>query len=105
MPRNPTKNPIARDYRSTYTNQDLMNAIDDVRKKRLSMNKASLIYGIPRGTLQNKIRGIHIRNPGHPTVFSEAEEASLVTALVSLSDWGYPLEFFDLRILAKAYLD
>ena len=42
---------------------------------------------------------------GHPTIFSDNEENSLVTHLTTVADWGFPMNLFDLRCLAKIYLD
>ena len=62
-------------------------------------------YRICRGTLQNKLHGAYSKNPGHPTLLSEAEEALFEEMLVSLSAYGFPLDILDLRLVVKAYLD
>ncbi|KAJ3640513.1 hypothetical protein Zmor_003806 [Zophobas morio] len=41
------------------------------------------------------------KNPGYPTLLSEAEEAVFEDMLVSLSAYGFPLDILDLRLSLK----
>ena len=69
------------------------------------MNAASNTYKIPIGTLSNKLRGLHEKKVGHPYVFREEEEAAFVAQILEVSRWGFPFNLYDLRVLAKTYLD
>lgn len=92
-------------YSEDSTGSRLEKAIRQVKRGKLSIRKASEKYNIPRGTLHNKVRGVHTSQPGHPTVFSADEEQSLVTHIVTVSQWGFPFTTMDMRFLAKSYLD
>lgn len=48
---------------------------------------------------------IPLYKPGHPTVFSALEESIFVDYLCLISEWGFPIDSFGLRKLAKGYLD
>ena len=61
MPRNPKRKPNARAYKGKYTNQDLIDAISAVQRGTMKSWKAALEYGIPQGTLINKLKDIHAR--------------------------------------------
>lgn len=42
---------------------------------------------------------------GHPVILGYEDEALLVDNLIVLSEWGFPLDIFQLRLLTKSYLD
>ncbi|CAH2109161.1 unnamed protein product [Euphydryas editha] len=44
------------------------------------------------------------RPPGAPTKFSSEEEALFVDCILRLSEYGFPLTVFDLRIVIRTYL-
>jgi hypothetical protein len=56
MPRNPKRKPHARAYKGNYTNQDLFEAISAIQRGTMKSWKAALEYGIPTGTLINKLQ-------------------------------------------------
>lgn len=95
----------AKAYKSNYTNQNLADAISAVQSGAMKSWKAAKEYGIPKGTLINKLKGLHPRKPGPPTAFSMEEEASIAAAVAALGDWNYPLTPFEVRQLAKSVLD
>ncbi len=105
MPRNYKRKDGAKAYKSSYTNQDLAEAISAVQNGTMKSWKAAKEYGIPKGTLINKLKGLHPREPGPPTIFSVEEEASIVAVVSILGDWNYPLTPFEVRLLAKSVLD
>ena len=87
-----------------YSEDAIKEAIQKV-KNEMSMNAASKTYKIPIGTLSNKLRGLHEKKVGHPYVFREEEEAAFVAEILEVSRWGFPFNLYDLRVLAKTYLD
>uniref|UniRef100_A0AC35U6T2 HTH psq-type domain-containing protein n=1 Tax=Rhabditophanes sp. KR3021 TaxID=114890 RepID=A0AC35U6T2_9BILA len=52
-----TRQPATRAHlvKKAYTQENLEAAVDDIRTKKLGTRKASVVYGIPRSTLRNKI--------------------------------------------------
>jgi len=65
-------------------------AVAKVCSGQMSIRTASALYGVPRASLHNRVKGRHMLKVGHQTVFSEAEECSLVRHVQVVSDWGYP---------------
>jgi hypothetical protein len=55
--------------------------------------------------LHNRLKQLHLQSPGHPTLFSEEEERSLVKHIQSVSEWGFPFSTLDMRFVAKSMLD
>lgn len=70
----------------------------------MSHRKASLEFGIPRRTILNKLKGYHVLKPGVPPIFSEEEENVFVNCIIKLSDYGFPMGEFDLKMVVKHYL-
>ena len=46
-----------------------------------------------------------MKNQGGQTVLTNQEEQLIVNQLVTCSEWGYPLVYYDLRMIVKYYLD
>ena len=88
-----------------YSEDAIKEAIQKVKNEEMLMNAASKTYKIPIGTLSNKLRGLHEKKVGHPYVFREEEEAAFVAQILEVSRWGFPFNLYDLRVLAKTYLD
>jgi hypothetical protein len=90
---------------SVVDEMTLQNALRDVLQGNQSQRLVSKRYGIPRGTLQNKMKKMHMNKPGCPTILSEEEEKCIVDHLIKLSEWGFPFTKTDLKITVKMYLD
>lgn len=75
-----------------------------VRSKVLTQRAAAEKYKIPRSTIKNKLAQKYCSKPGRPTVFSEQEEASFVAHITALSEYGFPLTDFDLKMIIAEYL-
>lgn len=45
------------------------------------------------------------KKSGHPTCLSKEDESIIADSLALLSEWGFPLDKLELRILTKSYLD
>ena len=88
-----------------YTEQQLMEAISKVESNELSIRVAAFNYGVPRSTIQ-----FRIKNPTAPlgtgatTILSRATELLLVHILVKLSDWGFGRRFVELQSIVCEYL-
>lgn len=75
-----------------------------VRSRELSCKKASEDYKIPRRTIRNKLKGKHTKKIGKPTIFTPEEEAAFVKCIVKLSEYGFPLDAFDLKHVVSTHL-
>lgn len=80
-------------------------ACDEVKEGHLSVRGAASKYGFSKSTISDAVNRKHSKRQGGQTVLSAEEEACIVERLVILSQWGFPLDTFDLRILVKLYLD
>lgn len=102
----PPKGPNKPRRRYKSVSEDVIReAIGKIKRKELSITKASSQFNIPKGTLMNRLKNLHCKNVGSPTVFSPTEEKSLVEALLIVSEWGFPFTGANVRNLAKNYLD
>lgn len=62
-------------------------------------------YGIPRSTIQIKLKNRHPNKIGRQTVFSAFEEECFAQHLLIIADFGFPIDAFDFRMFVKNYLD
>ena len=88
-----------------YRNQTLAKALNEISSNNMSLRKASRIFNIPLGTLSHKLQKKHGKKHGRPTAFSDTEEAVFCKHIETVGNWGFPFDKFDLRMLAKTYLD
>lgn len=93
----------ARPYKN-YTEEMLTLAIDMVQNKNMSSYDVEKNLGIPRRTIERKIKNLHMNKPGAPQRLSEEEQLNFVKVLIASSDYGAPLSLMDLRILVHEYL-
>lgn len=104
MVRTYKKKPGSRQY-SAFNAHDMEMAVNKVRSGEMSIRRASVYYSVPRGTLHNRVKGLHSLKAGHQTVFTEAEEKCLVHHIQVVSQWGFPFTTLDMRMVAKRMLD
>jgi len=104
MVRHYKRKPGARPYRA-FNTQKMEEAVAKVRDGAMSVRRACALYGVPRSSLHNRVKGRHQLKAGHQPVFSEAEERSLVRHIQVVSEWGYPFSTLDMRFVAKNVLD
>ena len=82
----------------------MQTALQEIQSSGTSLRAASRKYNIPVGTLSNKMKKKHMKNAGHPTVFSE-EEQCFVEHIQVVGEWGFPFSLLDLRMMAQTYLN
>ena len=70
----------------------------------MGMRAAALTYGVPRSTLQDRVKQKHPASSGGQTVFQPMEERIMAQNIALLGDWGFPLDVLDVRMLVKQYL-
>lgn len=92
----------SRPYRN-YTQESLEEAVRAIKSNKLSYHKAAQKFGIPKNTLLMKVK--HTRSVGRQTIFTEAEEETFVAHAIAMSTFGFPVSTFDLRCVAKMYLN
>ena len=88
-----------------YSDSKLQEALRDLKNGTLTQRQASVYYGIPRSTLRSKIKGRHPKSAGGQTVFSADEEKMFVNYCLTMSQFGFPVDTFDLRCIVKTYLE
>jgi hypothetical protein len=88
----------------SYTKEDFDEAMEAV-KGGLSVRKASLMYGVPRATMQDRISELHSSRQGRPPVLTPEEEEMIVERLKIMADWGFPFNTENLCHFVKQYLD
>ena len=71
----------------------MVTAMEVVSNGKMSVTVAAKSFGVPRKTLDDRMKGKVRRgtNPGTRTVLSMAEEESLVNYLVYMAERGFPL--------------
>ncbi|XP_012553005.2 uncharacterized protein LOC105842971 [Bombyx mori] len=104
MPRNYKPNPRGKQYRK-YDDATIKQALEvynttpncsiSVIAKQYNINK-SVLYRHNRKTMKKQ---------GGQTALDDDTEHHIVQYLNVCSDWGYPLDTYDLRIMVKLYLD
>ncbi|XP_072400746.1 uncharacterized protein [Diabrotica undecimpunctata] len=85
---------IEKNYlRFKYTHEDLIKAIDEITSGRLSLNKASSKYGIPKSTLHNKItkKVPFERKMGPSSVLTPFEEERLESWILAKAKLRFPM--------------
>lgn len=100
MPKRKTGENFIRRYKS-YSTKNLLKAIQQIRKGKISINRASVEFGIAKGTLMNKIKNKHTSKVGRPLVLQKNEEDSIVHHMITVSEFTRT----DLCQLVKIYLD
>ena len=77
-------------YRN-WTEISMRAALDAVLKQGMSVSKASVVYGVPRSTINDHIHGRVLpgARSGAPTLLSTREEQELVEFLCRCADIGY----------------
>ena len=91
-------------YRHKYSAETIRKALKDVKDKTMTLNEASVKYGVPKTTLYDRMTTASDK-VGRPTVLTAEEEDIIAERLIILGEWGFPLNVSDLKHLIKAYLD
>ena len=90
--------------RKRYEKDDIMKAVDDVNTG-MPIRAASKKHGIPKSVINRHQKAPRTSKTGHPTVLGQEVEDMLVKHLLTCSEWGYPMDSWDLRLIVKGYLD
>ncbi|KAJ8914032.1 hypothetical protein NQ315_012056 [Exocentrus adspersus] len=76
----------------------LAECLNRVKNGEISQRQAAAQYKIPRKTLYNKLKNKHACKPGHL-------ETEFEKCILSLSDYEFSVDSFDLRMVIKNYLN
>jgi hypothetical protein len=83
--------PTQSKYGKSYTTEKLNAALEAVTEGSSTIYAAAKVFGVPRSTLHDKLRGTHAKPNGRPTILSPEDERSLATYLVYMSERNMPL--------------
>lgn len=83
-------------FKNNYTIQDLDKAIEMLRKKEVSIYRASRMFKIPESTIRDKLLRKHPSKIGRKTKLTAEEEAELEKWLVDCAEMGDPKPKFEI---------
>lgn len=79
---------------AAYTEESLLEAVEAVKNKSLSLYSAAKYYNIPKTTLFNRVqgkRGNKSSTGGRPAALSAETEAQLASNIKTMERWGFGL--------------
>jgi len=90
-----------------YSPSKLRRCLAIVRNDEVSIEGAEILFGIPKRTIFSRLKEPtkKVNRPGRPTVFSAAEEDSMVEHLLLLAEYDMPITGDDLKVVVKNYLE
>lgn len=88
----------------TFSDHAIEQAAEAV-KNGMSYRRAEKKFGVPKSSIQRKVKNVQQNPYGRPTVFNEDEEKTISQCLALTAEWGFPLTVFDVRYVVKKYLD
>ena len=94
----------ARNYQN-YSEATLEKAAFLVKTNRISLRKAAQEFGIPKSTIDNKVKGKHQKKVGGQTRLTKETKRMLVNVTDTITAWKMPLAKIDVRLLVQDYLD
>lgn len=104
MPRNYER----KTSRASYSQEDLQAAIEKVRSNELSNYAASQMYGIPKSTLNDRVRnksGVISQTLGRPPAIPLAFESELASCLRTLEKWGWGLSREEVLEITEEFIN
>ena len=76
----------------SYSNQQMISAVETVQRGEMSIRRACEEYGVPRSTLQDKASGkssVNARSGSHRRLLSDEEESRLADFVCGCASIGY----------------
>lgn len=92
---------------SGYTEEQLENALNDIRNGNITLHRASQTYGIPKTTLFNRLtgkRGVKSQSLGRPLALGRDIEEQLAVGLKTLERWGFGLSRSEILHMIAEYV-
>lgn len=95
----------AASVRGAWSEEDLVNAMEEVQNGRMKIYRASIIYNIPRKTLERRLKQNNCtKGPmGPSSTFGTNNEIRLSKHIKDMQSRGFPLTVDDLRTIAFKY--
>ena len=91
--------------RTSNWSEDIMDqAIRDLKNGTLTCRTASKCYGIPRATLNDRVRGYSTHYMGPRTILSRSTELLVVGLLIFMADIGLGLSRVEILTVIGNYL-
>lgn len=103
MPRVYKRTPGSRRY-GDYSDEKLNECLTSIRNRSMSTRKAELHFKIPRRTIMNKLKEQHPNKPGRQQIFNTEEESIFARCVFEMSEFGFPVDVFELRCIIHNYL-
>ena len=88
-----------------YTEEDLNEALENIRTKGWSYRRACKFFKIPLGTLALHMHRTPKPTSGRPPALSKEEEKYLVHLIVTLQEWGQLSTCKDILKYAEEYIE
>ena len=101
MPRTYHRTPGSRRY-ADYS-LDVLNEAVERHKAGMSLRQCALRFGVPKSIIANANK-FGQRHYGGQTALGEELENKLVEFIITMSEWGYPVDHVDIRYFVKNYL-
>lgn len=95
------------DRGATYSKENLLYAVEQIKSGSITVNAASEKYAIPRPTLYDHIkgrRGMKSESIGRPTALGTATESKLAGLLKVMNKYGYGLSRKEVLNLVGNYV-
>ena len=65
----------------------------------MSQREASKIFSMPRSTIKYKLKNLYTNSVGWLLTFTNEEEKAIVARPVICSNYGFPLDYADLKMI------
>ncbi|KAK3765045.1 hypothetical protein RRG08_023563 [Elysia crispata] len=108
MPRTYKPKPGARAYDKSVDTEILAKAASAV-KDGVPQCEVCREFGLSRTKLSNHLQVVNgekpLRSPGGQSAITAATERAIVDHLLAVSEWGFPFDLIDLRMVVKRVLD
>ena len=99
------RNHVRKTAKSSYTEDDVNNAIEKIRTKEWTYEKVSSLANIPIGTLASLISRKSNQQFGRPTNLKTTEEKYLVDLIITLQAYGELPTYDDVLRYATEFVD
>lgn len=99
------RNYVRKTTKPAYSSVDMQAAVEKIRAKEWTYQKAAAMTNIPVGTLASRIGRNSSETVGRPTALSHSEENYLVNLILKLQEYGELSTCSDVLKYAKEYVD
>ena len=85
--------------RFKYSEKSLLKAVGEIKEGKMSLNVASRVHNIPKGTLHNKVKNKvpMERKMGPATILTNEEESNVEKWIIDKAKLGFPMHANDVK--------